>query len=94
MEVMTSTASMPAMESSSGLLIWDSITSADAPGYRTVTVTTGSSILGYSRTASRLKLTAPTSRISSESTVAKTGRRTEISASCINAPLEQVLSGW
>ena len=32
MEVMTSTASMPAMESSSGLVTCDSITSADAPG--------------------------------------------------------------
>ena len=31
-EVMTSTASMPAMESSSGLVTWVSITSAEAPG--------------------------------------------------------------
>ena len=31
-EVITSTASMPAMESSSGLVTWVSITSADAPG--------------------------------------------------------------
>jgi hypothetical protein len=31
-EVITSTASMPAMESSSGLEICDSITSAEAPG--------------------------------------------------------------
>ena len=85
MEVMTSTASMPAIESSSGLLICDSITSAEAPGYRTVTVTTGSSIFGYSRTASRLKLTAPTSRISRDKTVANTGRRMETSASCIRA---------
>ena len=30
-EVMTSTPSMPDRESSSGLVIWDSITSADAP---------------------------------------------------------------
>ena len=31
-EVMTSTASIPAMESSSGLVTWVSITSAEAPG--------------------------------------------------------------
>ena len=61
----------------------DSITSADAPGYRTVTVTIGSSIFGYSRTDSRLKLTAPTSNTSRDSTVANTGRRMEISASCM-----------
>jgi hypothetical protein len=53
MEVITSTASMPAMESSSGLVTCDSITSAEAPAYLTLTVTTGSSILGYSRTDRR-----------------------------------------
>ena len=31
MEVMTSTASIPAIESSRGLVTWDSITSAEAP---------------------------------------------------------------
>ena len=86
MEVMTSTPSIPAIESSSGLVTWDSITSADAPAYLTLTVTTGSSILGYSRTVKRLKLTAPISTINSESTVANTGRRMEISANCMTKP--------
>jgi hypothetical protein len=67
------------MESSSGLETWLSTTSADAPGYLTVTVTTGSSIFGYSRTDSLLKLTAPISTTSRDNTVAKTGRRMEIS---------------
>src|SRR6476661_552827 len=83
MEVMTSTASMPAIESSRGLVTWDSITSEEAPAYRTLTVTMGSSIFGYSRTARRVKLTAPTSSTSSDSTVANTGRRMAISGSCI-----------
>src|SRR5574343_585196 len=90
MEVITSTASMPAIESSSGLVTWVSITSAEAPGYFTLTVTVGSSILGYSRTDRRSKLTAPTSRISSDMTTASTGRRMETSASCISASLAGV----
>src|SRR5574343_148137 len=85
MEVITSTASMPEIESSSGLVTWVSITSAEAPGYFTLTVTVGSSILGYSRTDRRSKLTAPTSRISKDMTTASTGRRMETSASCISA---------
>ena len=51
-EVMTSTPSMPASESSSTLVICDSITSLEAPAKRVSTVTTGSSIFGYSRTGS------------------------------------------
>ena len=82
-EVMTSTASMPAIESSKVLAICDSMTSADAPGYRTLTVTTGSSIFGYSRTDKRVKLTAPINTTSKDKTVARTGRRMEVSASCI-----------
>ena len=39
-----------------------------------MTDTTGSSILGYSRTESRLNETAPINTISSDRTVAKTGR--------------------
>jgi hypothetical protein len=81
MEVITSTASMPAMESSSGLVTCDSMTSADAPAYFTLTVTTGSSIFGYSRIDSLVKLTIPISKTSSDSTVAKTGRRMETSES-------------
>ncbi len=73
-EVSTSTPSMPAIESSSGLLTCDSMISADAPRYSVRTVTTGSSIWGYSRTCSRSKLTAPTSIRMIASTVAKTGR--------------------
>src|SRR5690606_30271795 len=73
-EVSTSTPSMPAIEFSSGLLTCDSMISADAPRYSVRTVTTGSSIWGYSRTCSRSKLTAPTSIMMIARTVAKTGR--------------------
>ncbi len=53
-DVSTSTPSMPAMESSSGFVTCDSMTSDDAPISLVFTVTTGSSMRGYSRTASRL----------------------------------------
>ncbi len=53
-DVITSTPSMPDSESSSGFVTCDSTTSADAPRYVTDTLTTGSSILGYSRTDSRV----------------------------------------
>ena len=85
-EVSTSTPSMPARESSSVLVTWDSITSLEAPAKRVCTETVGSSIFGYSRTVSPWKDTQPTSRISSDSTLAKTGRRMEISGSCISGP--------
>jgi hypothetical protein len=49
-EVMMSTPSMPAMESSSGLVTCDSMTSDDAPSSRVLTLTSGSSMRGYSRT--------------------------------------------
>ena len=52
-EVSTSTPSIPAIESSSALVTCDSMISADAPVYRVSTLTTGRSILGYSRTARR-----------------------------------------
>ena len=52
-EVSTSTPSMPASASSSGFVTRDSMTSALAPRYFVSTVTTGSSIFGYSRTGSR-----------------------------------------
>ncbi len=78
-EVMMSTPSMPAMESSSGLVTCDSMTSDDAPTSLVVTVTTGSSMRGYSRTDSRSKDTTPMSTIISDITVAKTGRRIEVS---------------
>jgi hypothetical protein len=55
------------------------MTSDEAPTSLVVTVTTGSSMRGYSRTARRSKDTRPTSRIISDITVAKTGRRIEIS---------------
>ena len=83
LEVMTSTPSIPASESSSTLVTCASTTSLDAPAKRVVTVTTGSSILGYSRTDRPLNDTAPTSIMSKESTVANTGRRIEVSASCM-----------
>ena len=52
MEVMTSTPSIPANESSNTLVTCASTTSLEAPKYRVSTVTVGSSILGYSRTES------------------------------------------
>ncbi len=52
-EVSTSTPSIPASESSSTLVTRDSMISALAPRYLVSTVTTGSSIFGYSRTGSR-----------------------------------------
>ena len=53
-----STPSMPAIESSSGLVTCDSMTSDDAPISRVLTVTTGSSMRGYSRTDSRVNETS------------------------------------
>ena len=76
---MTSTPSMPAIESSSGLVTCASITSDEAPISRVVTVTTGSSMRGDSRTARRSKDTRPMSTIISDITVASTGRRIEVS---------------
>jgi hypothetical protein len=61
-------------------VICDSITSDDAPISRVDTVTTGSSIFGYSRTDKRSKDTKPIKMISSDSTVASTGRRMDVSA--------------
>jgi len=82
-DVITSTPSMPANESSSGLVTCDSTTSADAPRYVTATLTTGSSIRGYSRTESRVYEMRPISTMMSDSTVAKTGRLMHISGSCM-----------
>ena len=86
MEVMTSTPSMPDSESSNTFVTWDSTTVEDAPTYLVSTVTTGLSILGYSRTVSRLKDTQPNNTINKESTVAKTGRLIDISGSCMPGP--------
>ena len=83
LEVMTSTPSMPARESSSTLVTCASTTSLDAPPNRVVTVTTGSSIFGYSRTDRPVKDTAPINMMSKDSTVAKTGRRMDVSANCM-----------
>jgi len=80
-EVMMSTPSMPAMESSSGLVTWDSTTSEDAPSSLVLTVTSGSSMRGYSRSESCLNETRPTSTSSSDITLASTGRRIEVSDS-------------
>ena len=85
-EVRMSMPSMPAIESSSGLVTWDSITSDDAPISRVLTVTTGSSMRGYSRTASLPYDTAPTSITINDSTDANTGRRMEISDKRMNQP--------
>ena len=84
-EVMMSTPSMPAIESSSGLVTCDSMTSDDAPVSTVLTVTTGSSMRGYSRSERRLNDTRPTSTISSDITLASTGRRIEVSDSFMRA---------
>ena len=85
-EVIMSTPSMPASESSSGLVIWASTTSLDAPASRVLTLTLGSSMRGYSRTLRPRNETQPTSKISSESTVANTGRRMAVWGNCISGP--------
>ncbi len=50
------------------------MTSGAAPGSTVVTATTGGSTSGYSRFASRDREIAPTSMITRESTVDRTGR--------------------
>ena len=62
-DVITSTPSMPASESSSSFVTCDSTTSADAPRYVVLTLTTGSSMRGYSRTDSRVYEMRPISRM-------------------------------
>ena len=83
---MTSTPSMPDNESSKTLVTCDSITVLEAPKYLVSTVTTGLSILGYSRTLSREKETQPTNKISNDNTQAKTGRRIDTSGNCMMCP--------
>jgi hypothetical protein len=78
-ELMISMPSMPAIESSSGLVTVDSITSDEAPVSRVLTLTTGSSMRGYSRTSSSENETMPISTSSIDITAAKTGRRIEVS---------------
>ncbi len=80
---MTSTPSIPERESSNTLVTCDSTTALDAPVYLVSTVTTGLSILGYSRTFKRVNDTTPTNTMSSDSTVANTGRRMDISGNCM-----------
>ncbi len=53
MELTKSRPSMPESTSSTGWATWDSMISGLAPGYMTLTVTIGTSMLGYSRTARR-----------------------------------------
>src|SRR5512145_163431 len=75
------TPSIPAIESSSGCVICDSITCGLAPLYTVRTETTGVSIFRYSRTDSREKEIAPISTIMRLITVASTGRRMQSSGS-------------
>src|SRR6185295_587910 len=84
-EVMTSMPSMPDSESSSGLVTWDSMISALAPGKRVSTVTTGSSMFGYSRIGRRCQQIRPTSSTIRLSTVANTGRLMQRSARNMSA---------
>ena len=53
MELTKSSPSMPESTSSTGWATCDSMISGLAPGYMTLTVTIGTSMLGYSRTARR-----------------------------------------
>src|SRR5262245_12194344 len=57
------------------------MTSELAPSSRVDTLTSGSSMRGYSRTDSCLNETSPTSTSSNDITVASTGRRIEVSES-------------
>ena len=75
------TPSMPAIESSRGWVICDSITWGLAPLYTVRTETTGVSIFGYSRTERRENEIAPSSKIIRLITLASTGRRMQISGS-------------
>src|SRR5262245_40562961 len=84
-EVITSMPSMPESESSSGLVTWDSMISALAPGKPVSTVTTGSSIFGYSRIGKRCQQMRPTRSTIRLNTVAKTGRLMQRSARNMSA---------
>src|SRR5262245_41793767 len=82
--------SMPESESSNGLVTWDSMISALAPGKPVSTVTTGSSMFGYSRIGSRCQQMRPTRSTIRLNTVAKTGRLMQrsarnMSAACLRA---------
>ncbi len=77
------TPSMPAIESSSGWVICDSMTCGLAPLYTVRTETIGVSIFGYSRTVSRSKEITPSSTTIRLITVANTGRRMHSSGSCM-----------
>src|SRR5215470_1660096 len=76
---------MPESESSSGLVTWDSMISALAPGKPVSTVTTGSSMFGYSRIGSRCQQMRPTRSTIRLNTVAKTGRLMQRSARNMSA---------
>src|SRR5215467_9923419 len=65
---------MPLMAFSSGAATVFSITSADAPGYTAVTVTTGGAISGYCAIGSVRIAASPASTKNSAITAAKIGR--------------------
>src|SRR5690606_6867866 len=90
-DVSTSTPSMPAIESSSGLVTCVSMMSGEAPRYFVETVTVGSSIFGYSRTWSLEYETRPSRTMTSDSTVANTGLRMQVSESRTSAALSRRL---
>ena len=79
-EVTTLTPSMPFTWSSRTSVTEVSTTSGAAPGNTVVTETIGGSIDGSSRLVSRSRLIPPKSRITSDITVASTGRSMQISA--------------
>ena len=85
-DVISSTPSMPDSESSRIFVTCDSTTSADAPRYVVLTLTTGSSMRGYSRTDRRWYEIRPSSRMTSDRTVANTGRFTQSSGRVIRSP--------
>ena len=71
--------SMAFTDSSMGSVTWLSTTAAFAPRRSVLTEITGVCTTGYSRTPSSRYPIAPPIRITSEKTVARTGRRTETS---------------
>ena len=84
--------SIPLTAPSITWVIWDSITSADAPSYVVLIDTTGGSTAGYSRTGSLEKAKMPKTTSSALTTMASTGRWIEMSESTM-AQLPAAVAG-
>ena len=76
-EVSVRTPEMAFTDSSMGSVTWFSMTSALAPRSVVETEMMGVSVIGYSRTPRLKNAMSPPITMASESTVARTGRRTD-----------------